>query len=76
LWIDIAKGAARHEHPRTVEDFQAQYSDECGFYVVDKRDTVEGPAVTFGGVDLVCIKDFRNSNICNWIPKWAIELDP
>lgn len=76
LWIDIAKGGTRSEHPRTVDDFQAQYSGECGFYVVDRRDTVEGPAVTFGGVDMLCIKDLFNTNVCHWIPAQAIELDP
>jgi hypothetical protein len=76
LWIEIATGGTRREHPSTLADFQAQYFHDCGFYAIDTREFVEGSAATFGGVDMLCIKDFFNTNICHWIPASAIELDP
>lgn len=76
LWIDIARGGARSEPPRTIDDFQAQYSGECEFYVVDQRDTVEDPVVTVGGVDMLCIRNIFATRFCYWIPALAIERDP
>lgn len=76
LWIEIATIGKRHEHPANMADFTAQYFHECGFYIVATREFVEEiPAVTFGGVDMVCIKDFFNQHKCHWIPAFAIELD-
>ena len=75
FWIEVAIRGPRQEHPRTVADFEAQYFHECGFFIVDTRESVEGARKNFGGVDMLCIKDLFNANACNWIPVSAIELD-
>jgi hypothetical protein len=75
LWIEVAIRGPRQEHPRTVADFEAQYFHECGFFIVDTRESVEGARKNFGGVDMLCIKDLFNANACNWIPASAIEPD-
>jgi hypothetical protein len=76
LWMYIAKGGTRTEHPVDIANFEAQYAHDCGFFIIDTREFVEGPATAFSDVEMLCIKDLFNTNVCRWIPASTIELDP
>ena len=60
-----------------VADFEVQYFHQCGFFIVDTRESLEEARENFGGVDMLCIKDkdLFNANACNWIPASVIERD-
>ena len=76
LWMYIAKGGARSEHPMDIPNFEAQYAHDCAFFIIDTREFVEGPPQPTAMSKCYVSRISLIRMFADGFPASTIELDP